>query len=45
MPDPNGEARLMLLALKRLRSISYAERETTRRLRALALDPNEMPGD
>ena len=45
VPDPNGEARLMLLALKRLRAISDEEREQTRRLRTLALDPNEMPVD
>lgn len=38
MPDPHGEARLMTLALKRLREISDTERETSRRLRAL--DPS-----
>jgi hypothetical protein len=35
MPDPNGEARVMTLALKRLREISEIERENSRRLRAL----------
>jgi hypothetical protein len=38
MPDPNGEARLMTLALKRLREISNVERENSRRLKAL--DPD-----
>ena len=35
MPDPNGEARLMTLALKRLREVSEAEIENSRRLRVL----------
>jgi hypothetical protein len=38
MPDPNGEARLMTLALKRLREISNVERENSRRLKVL--DPD-----
>jgi hypothetical protein len=41
MPDPHGEARLMTLALKRLRNISSDEREHSRRLRAL--DPAYRP--
>ena len=53
LPDPNGEAKLMLLALRRLRSISSEERETTRKLRALeastwtypAIDPDHPPLD
>ena len=35
MPDPNGETRLIALALKRLRELSETERENSRRLRAL----------
>lgn len=35
MPDPNGETRVMTLALGRLRMISDTERENSRRLRAL----------
>jgi hypothetical protein len=35
MPDPNGEARVMTLALRRLREISDAERENSRRLKTL----------
>ena len=35
MPDPNGEARVMTLALRRLREISDAERENSRKLRTL----------
>lgn len=38
MPDPNGEARVMTLALKRLREISMTERENSRRLKALRLE-------
>ncbi len=38
MPDPSGEARLMMLALKRLRAISEEERLNTRKLRALNLE-------
>jgi hypothetical protein len=38
MPDRNGEARLMTLALSRLREISNQERENSRRLRVL--DPD-----
>ncbi len=41
MPDPNGEARLMLLALRKLREISDAERDNSRRLRTL--DPSRSP--
>jgi hypothetical protein len=41
MPDPYGEARLMTLALKRLREISNVERENSRRLRVL--DPDRYP--
>lgn len=37
MPDPNGEARLMTLALRKLREISEAERENSRRMRRLSL--------
>ena len=35
MPDAEGEARLMTLAMRRLREISEGERENSRRLRAL----------
>jgi hypothetical protein len=35
MPDPNGEARLMTLALAKLREISETERASGRRVRAL----------
>jgi hypothetical protein len=42
IPDKDGEAKLMLLALKRLRAISNEERENSRRLRAL--DPDMFPG-
>lgn len=38
MPNPNGEARVMVLALRRLREISDTERENSRRLRTL--DPD-----
>lgn len=38
MPDPNGEARVMTLALRRLREISDTERENSRRLKQLKLD-------
>ncbi len=38
VPDPRGEAKLVLLALGRLRSISDEARETTRQLRALTVD-------
>lgn len=41
VPDPNGEARVMLLALRRLREISDAERDNRRRLRTL--DPSQAP--
>ncbi|HEY5666613.1 MAG TPA: HD domain-containing protein [Gammaproteobacteria bacterium] len=41
VPDPHGEARLMLLALRKLREISDAERDNSRRLRTL--DPNQAP--
>jgi hypothetical protein len=40
MPDPDGEARLMTLAMRRLREISDVERENSRRLRAL--DPDRF---
>jgi len=40
MPDANGEARLMTLAMQRLREISNVERENSRRLKAL--DPNRF---
>lgn len=36
VPDPHGEARLMALALKRLREISDTERETSRKLKILS---------
>lgn len=35
VPDPNGEARLMTLALRRLREISANQRANSRRMRAL----------
>jgi hypothetical protein len=35
MPDPNGETRLMTLAMRRLREISDTERENSRRLKQL----------
>lgn len=35
MPDPHGEARLMALAMRKLRAISDTERESSARLRAL----------
>lgn len=35
MPDPNGETRVMTLALRRLKEISNLERENSRRMRAL----------
>ncbi len=35
LPDPSGEARLVALALKKLREISETERATSMRLRAL----------
>ena len=38
MPDPNGEAKLMTLAMRRLREISEIERGNSRRMRAL--DPD-----
>jgi hypothetical protein len=38
MPDPNGEARVMTLALRRLRELSDTERENSRRLKTLDLD-------
>lgn len=41
IPDPAGEARLMTLALKRLRTISSEERTLSRQIRAL--DPNYRP--
>jgi hypothetical protein len=40
MPDANGEARLMTLAMQRLREISNVERENSRRMKAL--DPNRF---
>lgn len=40
MPDPNGEARVMTLALRRLRELSDTERANSRRLRTL--DPNRF---
>jgi len=40
MPDPNGEARLMTLAMQKLRTISDTERENSRRLKAL--DPSQF---
>jgi hypothetical protein len=46
MPDPNGEARVMTLALRRLRELSDMERENSRRLKALdpaRLDPEWFP--
>jgi hypothetical protein len=41
VPDPNGEARVMLLALRRLREISETERENSRRLKTL--DASDFP--
>lgn len=41
MPDPNGEARLITLAMRRLRELSDVERENSRRLKAL--DPAHFP--
>jgi hypothetical protein len=41
LPDPNGEARLMTLAMRRLREISDLERENSRRLKVL--DPGWLP--
>jgi len=38
LEDPQGEARVMMLALKRLRELSDTERENSRRLRALEPD-------
>lgn len=35
VPDPNGEAKLMALALRKLREISEFERENSRRMRVL----------
>lgn len=35
VPDPNGETRVIALALKRLRELSETERENSRKLRAL----------
>jgi len=35
LPDPNGETRVIALALKRLRELSETERENSRKLRAL----------
>jgi predicted HTH domain antitoxin len=35
LPDPNGETRVITLALKRLRELSETERENSRRLRKL----------
>jgi len=40
MPDPNGEARLMTLAMRKLREISNMERENSRRLKVL--DPDRF---
>jgi hypothetical protein len=40
MPDPNGEARLITLAMQKLREISNTERENSRRLRVL--DPDRF---
>jgi hypothetical protein len=38
IPDPDGETRMMTLAMRRLRELSDTERENSRRLRAL--DPD-----
>jgi hypothetical protein len=38
LPDPDGEARLVTLAMRRLRELADGERETSRRLRVL--DPH-----
>jgi hypothetical protein len=35
VPDPNGETRVIALALKRLRELSETERENSRKLRVL----------
>jgi len=35
MPDPNGEARVLTLAMRRLRELSDMQREISRRLKAL----------
>jgi hypothetical protein len=35
LPDPNGETRVITLALKRLRELSETERENSRQLRKL----------
>jgi hypothetical protein len=35
LPDPNGEARVITLAMRRLRELSETERENSRRLKAL----------
>jgi hypothetical protein len=35
MPDPNGEARVMTLAMRKLRELSDMERENSRRMKAL----------
>jgi hypothetical protein len=40
MPDPNGEAKVMMLAMNRLRTYSEVERENSRRLRVL--DPDRF---
>jgi len=38
VPDPNGEAQVMMLALRRLRELSDTERENSRRLRGLNVE-------
>lgn len=38
MPNPNGEAEVMMLAMRRLRELSDTKRENSRRLRALNVE-------
>lgn len=41
LPDPHGEARLVALAMKRLRQISDTERENSRRMQVLDVEAYE----
>lgn len=43
MPDPTGEARVITLAMRRLRELSEGERENSRQLRALELSILSYP--
>jgi hypothetical protein len=43
MPDPSGEARVVTLAMRRLRELSDGERENSRQLRALELSILSYP--